>query len=68
MDSKTYTDRLENRLQEIFRDCDNECQGGNYHHLVGLCESIFESVSSFIPLDDRIQVAQEIWQKISKTF
>ena len=68
MDSKTYSERVEEKLQEIFCECDNECEDGNYHHLVGLCESIFDSVSSYIPIECRVQAAQEIWQKISKTF
>ena len=68
MDSKTHTDRLNEELLEIFAECDNECEGGNYHHLIGLAESIFDEVWPYVPLGDRITVAKAISEKIKDSF
>ena len=68
MDSKTYMERIDEQLQEIFAECDDECEGGNYHHLVGLAESIFDEVCPYVPLGDRVGIAKAISEKIKNSF
>jgi len=55
---------MDEKLEEIFSNCDDECEGANYHGMVGLAENIFDSVKEYVRVDDYEKIAKAISKQI----
>lgn len=57
-------DKIQDELYEIFKNCDDECESGNYHGMVGLAEKIFIPLQKYVKVEDYVKVAEIISKKI----
>jgi hypothetical protein len=58
---------MSDKIQEIFNNCDDECEGANYHSMIGLAENIFDSVKEYVRVDDYEAVAKAISKQVIKS-
>jgi hypothetical protein len=58
---------MSDNIQEIFNNCDDECEGANHHGMIGLAENIFDSVKEYVRVEDHEKVAKAIFKQIIKS-
>lgn len=60
---KTTEDKIEDALYEA----DQDCEGANYHQMVGLAGSIFSGIEKFIPENKKVAAAKAIAKAITNS-
>lgn len=47
-------------IDEILQECDDACEGANYHDRVGLVGAVWDAVKKYIPRKDAKEAAKAI--------
>jgi hypothetical protein len=60
-------DLLLKKLEEIFQNCDDQCENENYHEMIGLVENIFDGIKNYVKEENYEKVAKVISKQIIRS-
>lgn len=61
---KTQDDKIELELQRA----DDECEGANYHSMIGMAGDIYQKTFKLVPEESRLKLAKAISKAVRSGF